>query len=548
MAARSHTHAFLAIGATGLMSAALLCAAATPAFALGQTYVVTESITSLTPQPGELGWAIDQANAAAGLDTIDIQVSTIDLGWNLPEITDDVTILGNGSTISGSLSYSAFTLSYVSASIDDVEIAQPNSAGVSATPDSGDTIVLTDVSVSGSTSSSGLYLSSAAGASVQVHGGTMTANNSGLQINSFGGGTVDVTGTTIDSSSAFGVSLSAGGDAVVTIDDVSVNGAATTTVGLDATLYGESTVTLSNTTITQCVTHGINAAVFADSALNLTAGTTISANAQQGARIYASGSVLIDQSTIADNGATGIDVYNLYDDGSVLISNSTVSGNAAMGVAASIVDTGVFEIVDSTVSGNTHDGVDVDSESIFRLRHSTVTDNGDSGVVLNTTGAEAVITHSIISANNTAAVPHSDLDISGADVAVEWSVIGTLDDPAPAALVEGSGVQWNIADPGLDPLADNGGLTRTHLLKASSAALDTGNAAVASAPGSDQRGETRIADGRIDIGAVELQPGGAISPTAALAATGAEVQATLVASLALLLAGLTMLGLRRRAV
>jgi LPXTG-motif cell wall-anchored protein len=544
MAVRTHTRALFAIGATSLLSAGLFTASATPAFALGQTYVVTESITSFTPQPGELGWAIEQANATAGLDTIDIQVGTIALGWSLPDLTDDVTILGNGSIINASLSYTAFNLSYVSATISDLEIVQPNSAGVYAAPDTGDTIVLTDVSVTGSASYSGLYLSPTAGATVEVHGGTLAENITGLEIYGFSGGLVQVTGTKTDSNSSFGISIDAGSDTAVTLDEVTVDGGATTPIGMGLALYSDATVTLTGTTIARCVTYGVNAAVFADSTLSLSAGTTISDNELAGVRIYASGTVLVDQATIADNGTSGVDVDSLYDDGSVVIGNSTVSGNAGQGIVASIVDTAALEIVNSTVSGNTLDGIDVDSESTFRLRHSTVTGNGDSGVVLNNTGTQARITHSIVSANNTAAVPHSDLDISGTDVAVEWSVIGTLDDSAPSALVEGDGVQWGIVDPGLEPLADNGGLTRTHLPTASSAALDAGDVAVAGAPTTDQRGETRISAGRIDIGAVEVQP----AAPAALAATGVESAWPLAASLALLAAGLIVLGRRRRVV
>lgn len=69
----------------------------------------------------------------------------------------------------------------------------------------------------------------------------------------------------------------------------------------------------------------------------------------------------------------------------------------------------------------------------------------------------------------------------------------------------------------MGPIADNGGLTWTHLPLAGSPAIDNGNAQCYDTGGSllseDQRGLPRPVDGdandsiRCDIGAVEVQPG-----------------------------------------
>jgi hypothetical protein len=60
-------------------------------------------------------------------------------------------------------------------------------------------------------------------------------------------------------------------------------------------------------------------------------------------------------------------------------------------------------------------------------------------------------------------------------------------------------------DPLLAPLADNGGPTWTHALKAGSPAIDTGDPAFAPPPDTDQRGEgfPRVLNGRLDMGAFE---------------------------------------------
>jgi predicted outer membrane repeat protein len=59
-------------------------------------------------------------------------------------------------------------------------------------------------------------------------------------------------------------------------------------------------------------------------------------------------------------------------------------------------------------------------------------------------------------------------------------------------------------DPFLGPLADNGGFTMTHALRAGSSAIDAGDPAVC--PETDQRGVSRPLGSGCDIGAVEYQP------------------------------------------
>jgi hypothetical protein len=79
-------------------------------------------------------------------------------------------------------------------------------------------------------------------------------------------------------------------------------------------------------------------------------------------------------------------------------------------------------------------------------------------------------------------------------------------------------------DPKLEPLADNGGSTRTHALESSSPAVDTGNNT--GCPSTDQRGGQRPVDGdgdgtaTCDIGSFELGPVVAtLTPTPTASAT-----------------------------
>src|SRR5207249_2316251 len=62
-------------------------------------------------------------------------------------------------------------------------------------------------------------------------------------------------------------------------------------------------------------------------------------------------------------------------------------------------------------------------------------------------------------------------------------------------------------DPMLGPLQDNGGATFTHALLPGSPAIDAGDPSFTPPPDYDQRGSgySRIANGRVDIGAFEVQ-------------------------------------------
>jgi len=70
----------------------------------------------------------------------------------------------------------------------------------------------------------------------------------------------------------------------------------------------------------------------------------------------------------------------------------------------------------------------------------------------------------------------------------------------------------------LGPLADNGGPTLTHALLPGSPAIDSGDPSIVDPAANDQRGAgfSRVANGRIDMGAFEIQDGA----SAAVAAVG----------------------------
>ncbi len=86
------------------------------------------------------------------------------------------------------------------------------------------------------------------------------------------------------------------------------------------------------------------------------------------------------------------------------------------------------------------------------------------------------------------------------------------------------GTQSGVTDPGLAPLAANGGPTLTHALLDGSPALNAGPVPVPSFPGNefDQRGPgyARVAFGVVDVGAFEAQEDEPVVPPDTVPAAG----------------------------
>ena len=261
-------------------------------------------------------------------------------------------------------------------------------------------------------------------------------------------------------------------------------------------------------------------------------------------------SLAIVDSTIAGNDNVGVNV-ELGDDATMSVSGSTISGNDEGGLWAYLYDQSSATVTNSTISGNLagSEGWALwgggSDEATFDVSHTTVTDN--TGVVaLGFEDVTGSVTHSIIAGNDiSGSLGEFWVDGDGTvDVTVDWSLLGAVtDDSAGAGLTLGAGVTTGVTNPGLEPLALNGGSTQTHLLTLSSPAYNAGNPAIVGAPALDQRGATRIVGAAIDLGAVEIIP--------TLPATGSEpTPVALTGALLLLLGAVVVAGrlLRRRVV
>ncbi len=229
------------------------------------------------------------------------------------------------------------------------------------------------------------------------------------------------------------------------------------------------------------------------------------------------GSLQIEDSTISRNSAVGgLGGGVVSSGGETTISGTTISGNSA-GVRGGGVlfgsTTNSMTISNSTISGNTTSIGNGGGISIFQgtthIRHSTITgnvapDGFGSGVAGNNNGtyvSDLQVLSSIISGN-----ANSDVDNllagSGTNTFTSngFNLIGTGN---AASVFNLTTDQNGVTAPGLLPLANNGGLTDTHALEATSPALDAGD--TAAIPTSDQRGSgfARLNGVRVDIGAFE---------------------------------------------
>ena len=192
------------------------------------------------------------------------------------------------------------------------------------------------------------------------------------------------------------------------------------------------------------------------------------------------------------------------------MNNNTISANSADenggGLRLHLEDLVSFTSVNNTVSGN-NAGIEggglhittMDSV-VVTLRSNTITDNSSDtpfeagGLYVFDSGSDNTfnVINTIIA--NSPSDINDDCSLSTFSDGLTIDSVSIIEDGTCGAL--------RFDDPGLLPLAENGGLTLTHALSESSIALNTG----ASCEPNDQRSEART--DVCDVGAYEseLQP------------------------------------------
>ncbi len=245
---------------------------------------------------------------------------------------------------------------------------------------------------------------------------------------------------------------------------------------------------------------------------------------------YNSGTATLTNVALSGNTATANGAYNygaaqgggaLYNDGTVILTNVTVSGNAGLAhvpsayhayatASGGVYNVGTATLTNVTVAGNTGTG----SYDPGALQSSA----SGYGGLYNSGAATAFSAMNSVIAGNTGT---QGADAIGAFNSLGYNLVGITDGGTGFGGADRTGTAAAPLNAKLGALANNGGLTQTMLPLAGSPAIDHGlNAYIPAGITTDQRGLARIANGTVDIGAVEVQSG-VVLPTVSIVATDA---------------------------
>jgi hypothetical protein len=330
--------------------------------------------------------------------------------------------------------------------------------------------------------------------------------------------------------------------AALTIDGVTLKGGVGETGkgGGAVLVLGDGTLTVTGATFVDN-TAGVAAAIS-----NFEANTRIThsefrgngATDQGGAIGNGFGHLVIDRSIITSNKAKSRG-GGILNQGAAKVLRTTISGNelfAGENTGGGIFNVGELRVRRSTISGNVAGGFGATGGGITNFRNEAlwpnslkVTDSTISGNVAGDPGTPEVAGGGIWS-NGTAEVAAStiadnrlgDGTLGGGIAAVEpltvtSSIVARNSRDNCAGSVEDGGFNLENgtscgftnnavnAPPQLAPLADNGGPTQTHAIKADSPAIDWVSPSMPFCGPVDQRGVSRPQGPRCDIGAFELR-------------------------------------------
>jgi hypothetical protein len=361
------------------------------------------------------------------------------------------------------------------------------------------------------------------------------------------GRTVTISGLTISNGrltalEEFGAGVRNHGTLTMTECNVYGNSMLNVVGGNGGGIYSVGSLTLNN-----CIFGGLavgqpntstggGGGVFSGGTLMMTGGSIVG---NSGSGISLTGTATLDRVTIANNSTStnpttsaGVTVFT---DGKITISNSLIANNNSengRGGGGILNTNSVTTLLNTTVSGNTTrgSGGGIDNfNATMTLINVTVTNNransdnigsGASGGGIQASGGNPLLINSIVVNNSygsSSSPTASDVSFAVSSSS-SFNLIGVCD---LCGLTNGTNNNIvGVTNPGLAPLANNGGPTLTQALLAGSPALDAGsnsfvtNPPFNGPPFTDQRGTgfNRIVDApdaditaTVDIGAYERQ-------------------------------------------
>ena len=449
-----------------------------------------------------------------------------------------------------------------SLSISGITLTHGRSSGDGGCVSVGGSVSLTDVVVAScivddAPTAVDAHASSASGpnGSVALHGGGVFAKSSATLIDS----TVSGNEVHANSGRAYGGGVYAASYLSVTHSTVSGNLAASATVeaygggiasgnaagGAQGLLVVTDSELSSNTVSSACEVCLVKGGAIWSYGNATVSGSLIGANGVTSAGHYAAGGAMYFRAryggapvsaTLSDTTVTGntadSSAGGIGAGGSLDLIRCTLSDNVAGTDGGAVaLFSGDMHLVDSTLSGNQASGrgggAFLFGYGDIAASNSTISANSaDRGGAFANTYGSLHLANSTIAFNTTTGngggiyfrYPSYTLDLQSTIVAGNQAVAGAQDIWAPGLSVSGANNLVMAApdvelpadtlsdDPLLQPLADNGGPTRTHAFRVGSPAIDAGNNAAAL--DFDQRGDgfVRVYGTAADIGAFEQQP------------------------------------------
>jgi CSLREA domain-containing protein len=479
-------------------------------------------------------------SAGHGADTIDFSVSgQINLGSTLPAVASDLTIDGSSQSIIVSGQGTARVLEVgadASLTLDGLTIADGVAANAGGILNSG-TLLVTNSTLSGNRTENfgnGGGIWNTAGGILTVEDSTFSGNGApeGTEPMTLGAGVYN-DGEALVENSTFsdndadhggGVFNAAGGRLTVRVSSFSGNSAGeggainnrgplsiensaffgnNTTIGVGGAISNRdgSALTVANSTFSgNC---GASGGGIANGATLTVANSTFSGNcADSGGGIFSSpdSTLVVSSSTFSENHArTGGGVENL---GSGSVQKSTFADNDAEDEGGAVENFGSLTVTNSTFSGNTISSFGLFGGGIFNRLEGTLT------VKSSTFSGNSASEGGGIASLGTATLENTIVagSTQGGNCSGAFATASTHNMSDDATCSPGF-TQVALADLMLGPLADNGGPTQTIALGSGSVAINAGDKAAAAGLITDQRGKgfPRIVNGRVDIGAFEVQ-------------------------------------------
>jgi hypothetical protein len=303
-------------------------------------------------------------------------------------------------------------------------------------------------------------------------------------------GNLTVVNARIEGNLANGSATDDGGSGLYNLGNATVTGSSVTSNtggGGRAPVFSSGTLSIADSTISGNTQNTLVGGVSSTGTTLTLRNTTISNNNSQGGPAGGvsndAGTATLVLCTISGNSASG--VGGVSNGGTMTLQNCTISGNSGPNFIGGVFNSGTMALQNCTVSGSNGSyagGVYNSVDGVLTIENCTITQNRASVRVggLDNEGTFGATLHNSIVADNFRGAGDEESDIVAVfplNVTSSHNLIGVaVGGGGGLGITNGvNGNQVGVANPGLGPLADNGGVTRTHALLAGGPAIDAGD-------------------------------------------------------------------------